>query len=98
LDVPGLLETLAPFGRLHVVGVTLKPMEVPGFGLIAGQKSVSGSPVGSPTVIDHTLAFSARHSIAPVIETFAMSEINEAIEHLRSGKARYRIVLTNDLI
>jgi uncharacterized zinc-type alcohol dehydrogenase-like protein len=96
LDIPGLLETLAPQGRLHVVGAILKPMEVPAFGLIMGQKSIAGSPVGSPTAIDRMLAFSARHSIAPVVETFPMSKVNDALEHLRSGKARYRIVLTND--
>jgi len=27
-----------------------------------------------------------------------MSHANDAIEHLRSGKARYRVVLTNDLV
>jgi uncharacterized zinc-type alcohol dehydrogenase-like protein len=43
------------------------------------------------------LAFSARHGIAPVTETFPMSKANDALEHLRSGKARYRIVLVNDL-
>jgi len=43
------------------------------------------------------LEFSARHHIAPVTETFPMSRANEAFEHLRSGKARYRIVLVNDL-
>jgi uncharacterized zinc-type alcohol dehydrogenase-like protein len=96
LDIPGLLETLAPLGRLHVVGVSLKPMEVPAFGLIAGQKSVSGSPVGSPTAIDQMLAFSARHSVAPIVEFFPMSKVNDALERLRSGKARYRIVLIND--
>ena len=42
------------------------------------------------------LEFSARHSIAPVTESFPMSKVNEALEHLRSGKARYRIVLVND--
>jgi hypothetical protein len=26
-----------------------------------------------------------------------MSKVNDALEHLRSGKARYRIVLINDL-
>jgi uncharacterized zinc-type alcohol dehydrogenase-like protein len=97
LDIPAILGTLAPKGRLHVVGAILKPMEVPAFGLIAGQKSVSGSPVGSPTVIDRMLAFSARHAIAPIVETFPMSKVNDALEHLRSGKARYRIVLTNDI-
>ncbi len=96
LDIPALLETLAPLGRLHVAGAILKPMEIPAFGLILGQKSVTGSPVGSPTAIDRMLAFSARHSVAPVVEYFPMSKVNDAFEHLRSGKARYRIVLTND--
>jgi uncharacterized zinc-type alcohol dehydrogenase-like protein len=96
LDVPGLLETLSPLGRLHVVGAVLEPLPVPAFGLIMGQKSVSGSPVGSPTAIDRMLEFSARHSIAPVVETFPMSKVNDALEHLRAGKARYRIVLTSD--
>jgi len=96
LDVPGLLETLAPLGRLHVVGAVLEPLAVPAFGLIMGQKSVSGSPVGSPTAIDRMLEFSARHSVAPVVETFPMSRVNDALEHLRAGKARYRIVLTSD--
>jgi uncharacterized zinc-type alcohol dehydrogenase-like protein len=97
LDIPGFLGSLAPKGRLHVVGASLTPMEIPAFGLIMGQKTVSGSPVGSPTAIDRMLAFSARHAIAPVVENFPMARVNDALEHLRSGKARYRIVLTNDL-
>jgi uncharacterized zinc-type alcohol dehydrogenase-like protein len=96
LDIPALLETLAPEGRLHVVGAILKPMEIPAFGLIMGQKSVSGSPVGSPSTMDRMLAFSARHSVAPVVEFFPLSKVNDALERLRSGKARYRIVLVND--
>ncbi len=97
LDVPGLLDTLAPNGRLHVVGAVLEPLPVPAFGLITGQKSISGSPTGSPSAIDQMLAFSARHGIAPVTETVPISKVNDAIEHLRSGKARYRIVLENDI-
>jgi len=96
LDMPEFLETLAPKGRFHNVGAALKPFEVPAFSLIMGQRSVSGSPTGSPTAIDSMLAFSARHSIAPVVEYFPMSKVNDALERLRSGKARYRIVLIND--
>jgi uncharacterized zinc-type alcohol dehydrogenase-like protein len=96
LDIPGLLGALTPKGILHVVGAILEPMPIPAFGLISGQKSVSGSPTGSPTAIDQMLAFSARHSIAPVTETFPMSKVNDAFERLRSGKARYRAVLVND--
>jgi uncharacterized zinc-type alcohol dehydrogenase-like protein len=97
LDIPGLLETLVPKGRIHNVGAILKPMEVPAIGLILGQKSISGSPAGSPTAIDRMLAFSARHSLAPVVENFPLSKINDAFERLRAGKAHYRIVLTNDM-
>jgi alcohol/geraniol dehydrogenase (NADP+) len=43
------------------------------------------------------IEFCARHKIAPVIETFQMSQANEALEHFKAGKARYRIVLENDL-
>lgn len=32
-----------------------------------------------------------------MIERFPMSKANEALEHLEKGKARYRIVLENDL-
>ena len=96
LDAPGLLEALAPMGRLHVVGAVLEPLSVPAFGMIMGQKSISGSPVGSPTAIDRMLEFSARDSIAPVVETFPMSKVNDALEHLRSGKTRYRIDLNAD--
>jgi uncharacterized zinc-type alcohol dehydrogenase-like protein len=96
LDVSGLLDTLAPKGRLHNVGAVLRPLEIPAFSLILGQKSVSGSPAGSPVAIDEMLEFSARHSIAPITETFPMSKVNDAFERLRSGKAHYRLVLEND--
>jgi uncharacterized zinc-type alcohol dehydrogenase-like protein len=96
-DMAGFLDTLAPKGRFHNVGIVLKPLEVPAFSLIAGQRSVAGSPSGSPTAIDYMLEFSARHSIAPITEMFPMSKVNDALERLRSGKARYRIVLVNDI-
>jgi uncharacterized zinc-type alcohol dehydrogenase-like protein len=96
-DVAGFLDTLAPNGCFHNVGAVLKPLEVPAFSLLVGQKSVAGSPTGSPTAIDHMLEFSARHSVAPIVESFPLSEVNDALERLRSGKARYRIVLNNDL-
>ncbi|WP_367872625.1 NAD(P)-dependent alcohol dehydrogenase [Luteolibacter sp. Populi] len=97
IDLPGLLDTLAPHGRLHLVGAVLEPLPLPALSLIFGQKSITGSPTGSPSALDLMLSFSARHGIAPVTETFPMSKVNDALEHLRSGKARYRIVLENDI-
>ena len=96
LNWRALMGTLAPNGRLHLVGILPKPMEVEAFPLISGQRSVSGSPTGSRQDIDTMLEFAARHGIAPQTEHFPMSRINEALDHLRAGKARYRVVLDAD--
>jgi len=91
------LGALAPKGRLHFVGAVLEPVPVAAFSLIFGQKSMSGSPVGSPATTARMIAFCARHAIAPIIEKYPLSRVNDALDRLRSGHARYRVVLENDL-
>jgi len=93
LDWNLYLGALKPRGRLHFVGATLDPLDINVFSLIMGQRSISGSPVGSPATIAMMLEFSSLHNIKPVIEKFSFDAINEAIARLRSGKAHYRIVL-----
>jgi uncharacterized zinc-type alcohol dehydrogenase-like protein len=39
------------------------------------------------------LDFAARHNIRPVIETFGFDDVNAAVARLRSGQAKYRVVL-----
>jgi uncharacterized zinc-type alcohol dehydrogenase-like protein len=95
LDWDLYLSTLSPKGRLHFVGATLEPLDINVFSLIMAQRTVSGSPVGSPATIAKMLEFAKRHKIAPKIEVFPMEQANEAIAHLESGKAHYRVVLSN---
>ena len=97
LNWEAIMATLGPRGRLHTVGAVAEPISLAAFPLLLGQKSLSGSPLGSPATIATMLAFCARHAIAPVTEEFPMSRANDALEHLRAGNARYRIVLKNDL-
>lgn len=96
LDWDAMIGMLAPNGRLHVVGAVLEPIPVAAFSLILQQRSVSGSPSGSPVAIETMLDFASRHNIAPQTEHFPMSHINEAFARLEAGKARYRIVLDAD--
>jgi uncharacterized zinc-type alcohol dehydrogenase-like protein len=96
LDWDAMIGTLAPNGRLHIVGAVLDPIPVGAFSLIPQQRSISGSPTGSPVAIEKMLDFAARHNITPQTEHFPMSKINEAFARLESGKARYRIVLDSD--
>jgi alcohol/geraniol dehydrogenase (NADP+) len=96
IDWDAMIGTLAPNGRLHLVGAVLEPIPVSAFSLILQQRSVSGSPTGSPVAIEKMLDFASRHNIAPQNEHYPMSNINEAFARLESGKARYRIVLDAD--
>ena len=93
LDWNALLGTLRPKGRLHVVGAILEPIPVHAFDLITTQRSVSGSPNGAPATTAAMLNFAARHDILPQTEHFPIAKVNDAIQHLLDGKARYRIVL-----
>jgi len=96
LDWDAMIGLLAPNGRLHVVGAVMEPIPVVAFSLIFHQREVSGSPTGSPVTLGTMLDFAARHNITPQNEHYPMSQINEAFERLKSGKARYRIVLDSD--
>jgi uncharacterized zinc-type alcohol dehydrogenase-like protein len=94
LDWNAYVATLKPRGRLHFVGAALEPLDLSLFPLLMAQRSISASPVGSPVNIARMLDFTVRHDIKPVIETYPMERVNEALERLRSGQARYRIVLS----
>ncbi len=86
------IAMLKPKGKLHLVGAA-PAVSSAVFPLIAGQRSIGASPLGSPYATNQLLQFAARHQIRPLIETFPLSEVNEALARLASGKARYRIVL-----
>ncbi|WP_330205401.1 NADPH-dependent aldehyde reductase Ahr [Cyanobacterium sp. Dongsha4] len=93
LDWSTYLSLLKPKGRLHLLGVVLEPLNLSVSSLLSRQKSVSASPVGSPNAIAQMLEFCQRHNIKPITQHFPLKEVNEAMEHLRAGKARYRVVL-----
>jgi uncharacterized zinc-type alcohol dehydrogenase-like protein len=94
LDWNKYIKTLKTRGRLHLVGATLEPLDLQLFPMLMGQRSVSASPVGSPANIARMLEFAVRHGIKPIIEKFRFDQVNDAFAHLRSGQARYRIVLS----
>jgi alcohol/geraniol dehydrogenase (NADP+) len=95
LDWTPFLAALRTKGKLHFVGAQPE-LSAPFLPLLAGQRSISASPLGSPATTAKMLEFCARHNIAPVVEEMPMSQINEAFERLEQGAPRYRIVLMSD--
>ncbi len=95
LDWGSFLTALTPKGKFHTVGAVLEPLAIPAFSLITGEKSVAGSPLGSPALTRTMLEFCVRHDIYPIVEEFPLTKVNEAMKHLEEGKARFRVVLKN---
>ncbi|HEX4856042.1 MAG TPA: NAD(P)-dependent alcohol dehydrogenase [Limnobacter sp.] len=94
LDWNAYISTLAPKGRLHFLGAVLEPLDIGVFSLMGQQRTISSSPVGSPRVIADMLNFAALHKIEPIVERYGFDQINEAIEKVRNGSPRFRVVLS----
>ncbi len=88
-------NALAPNGVLCMLGLTLEKVDLMAIQFIPGQKSITGSAVGSPKEMLNMLDFAAKNNIVTQTQSMPMSQINEAIEKLERNEARYRIVLEN---
>ena len=75
----------------------MKPSPLPASTPIGDDCSISGSAIGNPSELRTLRKFAGRSKVAPTTELFPMSQINEALKHVREGKARYRAVLKADL-
>jgi alcohol/geraniol dehydrogenase (NADP+) len=61
--------------------------------LLDEQKRITGSVIGNRATMQRMLNFSATHGIAPIIERMPLSQANEAVERVRQGRARMRVIL-----
>jgi D-arabinose 1-dehydrogenase-like Zn-dependent alcohol dehydrogenase len=89
-----VLGGLAVNGRLVIVGVPTEPLEVPAASLIMARRSIVGWPSGTSIDSQDTLAFSLLSGVRPMTEIFPLERAAEGYEHMLSGKARFRVVLT----
>jgi len=94
-DWGGYINTLRPKGQMCIVGVPPSPIALQAFPLVGGQKSLAGSPTGSPSDIAEMLDIAARHGVKAVTERFAMDKANEAVAKVKKNQVRYRAVLAN---
>ena len=95
--VSAVLGGMGINGRTVLVGNPDQPLEITGRLLIAGRRSISGWPSGSPIDSQDTLAFCALTGIRPMTEVFPLERAPEAYERMLSGKARFRVVLSTGL-
>ena len=90
-----LLKILKKRGRLVLVG--FPDVEFNSTDLVAHELTITGSLIGNPATMRAMLSFAEAHGIMPEVELMPMSQVNEAIQKVTENRARYRIVLFNDL-
>jgi D-arabinose 1-dehydrogenase-like Zn-dependent alcohol dehydrogenase len=89
-----VLGGLGVNGKLIILGAAADPLEVPGIPLLLGRQSIMGWPSGSSIDSQDTMAFSALTGVQSMNEVFPLERAADAYEHMISGKARFRAVLT----
>ncbi|KAL8838906.1 MAG: hypothetical protein Q9170_001943 [Blastenia crenularia] len=84
LGILGKLLILAPCGEVSVDTIPML-----GKGL-----SVSSWPSGHAMDSEEAISFAQLHNVNCMIEKFPLEKANDAYEHMMSGKARFRAVIT----
>lgn len=90
-----LLMALKKRGQLILVG--FPDIRMNSTDLVAHELSITGSLIGNPSTMRAMLLFAQEHGITPVVELMPMSQVNEALQRVKENRARYRIVLVNDM-
>jgi D-arabinose 1-dehydrogenase-like Zn-dependent alcohol dehydrogenase len=89
-----ILGGLAVNGKLVVIGASDEPIQVPASLMIMGRRSLIGWPSGTSIDSQDTLSFSVLSGVRSMNEEFPLDRAAEAYDHMMSGKARFRCVLT----
>src|SRR6266542_348126 len=96
-DVNAYLQLLRRDGNLTLVGAPDKPLPVSSFGLIFGNKSLSGSLIGGIRQTQEMLDFCGQHGITADVEVIPMQKVDEAYERLLKAdvKSRFSIEMAS---
>ncbi len=89
-DLHPYLHALKRDGNLTLVGAPDQPHAVSAFGLIFGNKSLSGSLIGGVRATQEMLDFCGEHGITSDVEVIPIQKVNEAYERLLRSDVKYR--------
>lgn len=89
-DINQYINLLAVDGNLTLVGGVTKPLALSSFGLIFGNRSVSGSNIGGIPQTQEMLDFCGKHNITADVEVIPIQKVNEAYERLLRSDVKYR--------
>jgi len=89
-----LVAGLGPNGRLLVIGASSEPLSVSPVPIIAGSLSIAGRYAGTAAGEEDTVRFAELSGVRPMIETYPLAKAPEGYARMKSGQAKFRVVLT----
>ncbi|EHA8588099.1 8-hydroxygeraniol dehydrogenase [Cocos nucifera] len=88
-----LLLLLKAHGKMIMIGLPEKPLELPVFPLVGGGKMVAGSCIGGIKDTQEMIDFAGKNDITAEIELIGMDYVNKAMERLVNADVKYRFVI-----
>ncbi len=89
-DLNAYLHLLRRGGNLTLVGAPDRPLPVAAFGLIMGNRSLSGSLIGGIGQTQEMLDFCGAHGITSDVERIPIQKLDEAYERMLRSDVKYR--------
>ncbi|XP_062192850.1 probable cinnamyl alcohol dehydrogenase 5 [Phragmites australis] len=93
IPVAPLMCLLKPNGKMIMVGLPEKPLEIRPFDLILGNKSLTGSCIGGMRDTQEMIDLAAKHGVTADVEVVGADYVNTAMERLAKADVRYRFVI-----
>ncbi|WP_019971683.1 alcohol dehydrogenase catalytic domain-containing protein [Mycobacterium sp. 141] len=91
--VAELIQGLRVHGRLTLIGVDGGSLQIPAAQLVMNSQVITGHLTGSPADTEEAMRFAHINGVRPLIERMPLQAAGQAVDRLRSGKPRFRIVL-----
>ncbi len=89
-DLNQYIALLGLRGNLTLVGAPETPLPISSFGLLFGNKNLSGSLIGGIAETQEMLDFCGKHNVISDVEIIPIQKINEAYDRLLKSDVKYR--------
>jgi D-arabinose 1-dehydrogenase-like Zn-dependent alcohol dehydrogenase len=92
-QVSAAFHGLRPGGRFVNMGLPDGAISIDPMVLMFGQRQLRGSSQDERSDLFEALSLVARGKVKPILETYPLARINQALERLVAGQVRYRAVI-----
>lgn len=95
MPISDYLSLLKVHGKMVLVGAPEQPIPLQVFSMLLNGVNLGGSAIGSPAEIKEMLQLAQKTNTKTWLKKWPMEKVNDALNDMDAGNARYRHVLEN---